>query len=193
MEYLFETVNLKVRKFCPEDAQRLYEIHQENPVREWIPNERYADIREAENAINFYADCVDHDRLPYVLAVESRLTGELIGDTGINEVEGKPDEVEIGYVISEAFSGNGYATELVEAMTDLAFRKLGKSVLYGRVMRGNDASIRVLEKNGYSFFQEEIGAVDDPYGQGMMIYRKECRAEAEPDGQDGEAEQPAAE
>ena len=60
---------------------------------EWIPNERYADIREAENAIYFYAGCVDHDRLPYVLAVESRLTGELIGDTGINEVEGKPDEV----------------------------------------------------------------------------------------------------
>lgn len=193
MEYLFETTNLKIRKFCPEDAQRLYEIHQENPVGEWIPNERYADLKEAEGAVNFYANCVDHDRLPYVLAVESKLTGELIGDTGINEVEGKPEEVEIGYVISEAFSGKGYATELVEAMTELAFRKFEKSILYGRVMRGNDASVRVLEKNGYSFFQEEIGAEDDPYGQGMLIYRRECPSDAAPEGQDGEPEQPAEE
>ena len=31
---------------------------------------------------------------------------------------------------------------------------------------------RVLEKNGYTFVQEEFGAEDDPYGKGMLIYRK---------------------
>lgn len=173
MEYLFETAQLKIRKFSPEDAERLYEIHREEPVGTWMPNERYADVKEAEEAIAFYADCVDHERLPYVLAVEAKETGELIGDTGINEVDGKPDEVEIGYVICQASSGKGYATELVEAVTDLAFRKFGKSVLYGRVMRGNEASVRVLLKNGYTFMREEIGAEDDPYGQGMLVYRKE--------------------
>lgn len=48
-------------------------------------------------------------------------------------------------------------------------------VLYGRVMRGNSASVRVLEKCGYQYVTEEFGAEDDPYGNGMLIYKKECR------------------
>lgn len=173
MEQIFETEHLIIRKFCQKDAKSLYENHLEEEVRKWIPNESYANIEEAEEAIHFYADCVDHEHLPYVLAVESKLTGELIGDTGINEVEGKTNEVEIGYVICEKFSGKGYATELLNAMTEYIVSRFAINVLYGRVMRGNEASIRVLEKNGYTFVEEEFGAEDDPYGNGMLIYKKE--------------------
>ena len=172
MERIFETEHLAARKFRPEDAKRLYEIHAEESVRKWIPNESYEDSGEAEETALFFADCVDRHQLPYVLAVESKHTGELIGDTGINEVEGKPGEVEIGYVICEQFSGNGYATELVKAMTEFAVSEFGTGVLYGRVMHGNDASVRVLEKNGYLFEKEEFGAEDDPYGNGMLVYKK---------------------
>lgn len=173
MAYLFETERLRVRAFRPEDAGRLYAIHAEETVKKWIPNESYADREEAEEAISFFTDCVNHGKLPFVLAVETKATGELIGDTGINEVDGKPKEVEIGYVISEKHSGKGYATELVGAMTDYAVSRFEISALYGRVMRGNDASVRVLEKNGYTFLREEFGAEDDPYGNGMLVYGKE--------------------
>ena len=30
----------------------------------------------------------------------------------------------------------------------------------------------LLEKNGYIFVKEEFGAEDDPYGNGMLIYKK---------------------
>ena len=58
-------------------------------------------------------------------------------------------------------------------MTEFAISTFGTKVLYGRVMNGNDASIRVLEKNDYVFLAEEFGAEDDPYGNGMFIYKKE--------------------
>jgi len=109
-----------------------------------------------------------------VLAVELKETGELIGDTGVNEVDGNVNEVEIGYTICKKYSGNGYATELVEEMTRFSCENFGVHVLYGRVMHGNDASVRVLEKNGYSFISDEFGVEDDQYGKGMLIYRKEC-------------------
>ena len=173
MACLFETERLRVRPFRPEDVKRTYEIHAEDAVKKWIPNESYADLEEAEEAIRFFADCVSRGELPYVLAVELKATGELIGDTGVNEVEGKPNEVEIGYVISEKHSRKGYASELVMAMTEFTVLKFGISVLYGRVMRGNEASVRVLEKNEYTFVREEIGAEDDPYGKGMLVYKKE--------------------
>ena len=170
MERIFETEHLVVRKFCIGDAKRLYEYHLDAKVKQWMPNESYADVAEAEDAIRFFAECVEKEQLPYVLAVESKKTGELIGDTGVNEVDGRPGEVEIGYVISDDYSGKGYATELVEAMTSFIIAKFDIKVLYGRVMHGNDASVRVLEKNGYFFRTEEFGAEDDPYGNGMLVY-----------------------
>ena len=173
MEYLFETARLGVRAFIVEDAQRLYENHLEEAVKRWIPNESYADLEEARDAAAFFAECVQNKRLPYVLAVMWKETGELIGDTGVNEVEGKPDEVEIGFTICQRYSGKGYATELVGAMTDYVFSTMGMKVLYGRVLHGNGASVRVLEKNGYQCIAEEYGAEDDPYGQGMLVYKRE--------------------
>ena len=174
MEYLFETAHLGVRKFAPEDAPVLYENHREEEVRTWIPNESYANPEEAEDAVRFYMDCVDGGKLPYVLAVALKETGELIGDTGVNQVEGKSNEVEIGYTICRNHSGKGYATELVQAMTEFAVSAFGVKVLFGRVLRGNEASLRVLEKNGYALAGEEFGAEDDPYGKGMLIYQKKC-------------------
>ncbi len=32
----------------------------------------------------------------------------------------------------------------------------GINILYGRVMHGNNVSVRVLEKNGYEFAKEEF-------------------------------------
>lgn len=174
MEYIFETERLKIRKFVIDDARVLYQNHLEEEVKKWIPNESYADIEETKGAISFYIDCVNNKYLPYVLAVELKQTGELIGDTGVNEVEGNANEVEIGYGICKKYSGKGYATELLKAMTEFVISTFGINVLYGRVMRGNNASVRVLEKSGYIFVKEEFGAEDDPYGNGMLIYKKEC-------------------
>jgi len=174
MDYLFETEHLRIRKFTKEDAQVLFENHLEEDVKKWIPNESYEDIEETKNAIAFYIKCVNIRRLPFVLAVELKRTGELIGDTGVNEVEGKEREVEIGYTICEKHCGKGYATELLNAMTHYTISTFGITALYGRVMRGNNASICVLEKNGYVFVKEEMDAADDPYGNGMLIYKKEA-------------------
>ena len=172
METIFETRHLVVRKFRDADAQQLYENHRDEEVRKWFPNECYADQREAEEAIRFYADCVDNGHLPFVLGVELKETNELIGDTGISEVEGKPDETEIGYCIGQKYRGRGYASELLGAISGFAASRFGVRVIYGRVLQGNKASAKVLEKNGYQLVGEEYGAEDDPYGNGMLVYRK---------------------
>lgn len=173
MEHLFETSRLRVRPFAKTDAKRLYEIHAQAPVKQWIPNESYADLSEAASAAAFYADCAKEGLLPFVMAVELKKTCELIGDIGINAVSGNSSEIEAGYVISESCSGRGYASELLCAMTDYVFSHFDCCALYGRVLRGNDASVRVLEKNGFIFIGEESNAEDDPYGCGMLIYRKQ--------------------
>ena len=174
MKPLFETEHLRVRRFEPGDAERLYAYHLDDEMKKWFPNECYEDIAETQGAIGFYADCVNRNSLPFVLAAELKETGELIGDTGISEVEGKPGEVEIGYVICRECRGRGYATEMVKAMTEFAVSRFNTPTLAGRVIKGNAASVRVLEKSGYSFSAEELGAEDDPYGNGMLVYLKKA-------------------
>ena len=172
-EVMFETERLIVRRVRDEDAPELYGNHLDDEVRKWFPNECYADPEEALDAIRFFAGCVDNGHLPYVLGVELKETGELIGDTGISEVEGKPEETEIGYCIGRKFRGRGYATELLEAISGFVVSRFGIRVIHGRVVHGNEASAKVLEKNGYQFVKEEFGAEDDPYGNGMLVYRKD--------------------
>ena len=173
MDKMLETEHLIIRRFRDDDAQQLYENHLDDEVRKWFPNECYADLEEAQGAIRFYADCVDNGHLPFVLGVELKETGELIGDTDISEVEGKPDEAEIGYCIGKKYRGRGYATELLDAISGFVVSRFGIRVICGRVVHGNAASARVLEKSGYQFVKEEFGAEDDPYGNGMLVFRKE--------------------
>nr|WP_304956360.1 hypothetical protein [uncultured Acetatifactor sp.] len=84
MEYLFETERLRIRKFESTDAQCLYENHSEEEVKKWFPNESYADVEEAQDAIRFYADCVDRGQLPYVLAVERKEKCNQNGELGVS-------------------------------------------------------------------------------------------------------------
>ena len=196
MKVFFETEHLVVRNLEPEDTEQLYANHAEEKVRKWFPNECYSDLNEAKEAIGFFRDCVLGDRLPFVLAIQLKKTGELIGDTGVSEVEGKPDAVEIGYQICDRYSGRGLATEALKAMTKFSLDKFNAVVSYGRVVHGNEASVRVLEKGGYTFVNEEFGAEDDPYGNGMLVfaYKKEgVLVKRFCNGSDCFQEQPAAE
>ena len=63
---------------------------------------------------------------------------------------------------------------MLNAVSGFIASRFGIRVIYGRVVHGNAASAKVLEKNGYQFVKEEFGADDDPYGNGMLVYKKEC-------------------
>ena len=80
MGYVFETEHLRARLFTPEDGPRLYEIHLDEAVKQWFPNESYENPEEAREAAAFFADRARCGQLPFVLAVERKDTGELIGD-----------------------------------------------------------------------------------------------------------------
>lgn len=64
-----------------------------------VPKEVYISLDDTKDGISFYIDCVNKKELPYVLAIECKETSELIGDIGVNKVESKDKEVELGYSI----------------------------------------------------------------------------------------------
>ena len=56
---------------------------------------------------------------------------------------------EIGYGISEAYQGHGYASEAVDAVTDWALKQNEINRVTAEVETENIASVRVLEKSGF--------------------------------------------
>ena len=89
------------------------------------------------------------------LAIERVAESDLIGCIGISRVA---EIAEIGYWIGRPFWGQGFAPEAVKGLLPAAFETFAVRELFAEVMAGNPASLRVLEKAGFSPVGEGVGA-----------------------------------
>jgi len=90
---------------------------------------------------------VDEEWIFLILdTAESRVVGEL-GAKGPPTAAG---EIEVGYGIAQSQRGRSYATGALEAFIALAFSREGVRCLTAECLADNPASIRVLEKCGFS-------------------------------------------
>jgi len=101
---------------------------------------------KAEAFIREYAPKIEQGDA-YVWGIFERSSGALIGDTmlGINKrfIAG-----EFGYIIAEEHWGKGYATETLAAVLGFGFDTIGLRRISGICSVDNEASARVMEKNG---------------------------------------------
>jgi ribosomal-protein-alanine N-acetyltransferase len=81
-----------------------------------------------------------------------RSTGELVGYAGLNrdEVEGDP-MVEIGWSVTPARQGEGFATEAARAALDWGFERAGLTRIVAFALLENERSRRVMEKLGMAY------------------------------------------
>ncbi len=74
--------------------------------------------------------------------------------------KGAPDEngvVEIGYGVSPAFQGRGYATEMVDALTTWLLGRPDVTRVTAECLETNVASARVLQKTGFELVGKKAG------------------------------------
>jgi RimJ/RimL family protein N-acetyltransferase len=78
--------------------------------------------------------------------------------------------VEIGYTIFPSGRGRGYATEAVTALVEWAASSSQVRAMLATVARGNEASVRVLERVG-GFV--EIGTCRNDAGEVEVVFRRD--------------------
>lgn len=78
--------------------------------------------------------------------------GGLIGGVGFHDVDiPDPNVAELGYWLAKPFWGQGLMTDVVRKVCDFAFAQRGLSRITAHVFIHNAASVRVLEKAGFSY------------------------------------------
>ncbi len=92
------------------------------------------------------------------LALEERASGVLAGSLALR-FAGHAGQGDVGYWLGLPFQGRGLGREALALVARLAFAHLGAHTLYAWVFVGNQASRRVLEKNGFTLVRTVPGRV----------------------------------
>ena len=88
-------------------------------------------------------------------AITKSDNGRFIGVCGLHDASGIHEFPYMGYWLGEQYWGQGYATEAASALIDLYFKTTTRDTMMASCMSINQASRRVIEKCGGSFWKTE--------------------------------------
>jgi [ribosomal protein S5]-alanine N-acetyltransferase len=146
-----ETDRLVIRAFDESDAPALFE-HAKNPnVTRFTLWDHHKSISDTEMFVRDYARCRYIEHTPEPLAITLRGDPRPIGAVGCFWASQPNKTMELGYWLAEPFWGRGLTAEACRAVVDSAFANHGPRRIQARVIVGNVASVRVLEKIGFQF------------------------------------------
>ena len=153
-----KTERLTITTFSPDMAQNVYENSQDDDTRRFVPDEVYNSVEEVREAIEFLMSRYESTDGPFVYPIITNDGGKNIGYVQLCKLELEEEgSWEIGYHIAKDFTGKGYATEAVKAFLPAMAQKLNLKEVYGICLAENTASVRVLEKCGFTQVYKGIG------------------------------------
>ena len=160
------TDRLVLRPFTTEDRDPLYAFHSDPEAVRYVPypprtQEQVAEVlrRKAVNTeLRREGDLLE-------LAVLRADDQTLIGDVLLALRSVEHQTLEVGYIFAPAAGGQGYATEAVRALVDLAFSTVGARRVIARVDDRNRRSAALLERLG---FRLEAHLVENEWFKGEL-------------------------
>lgn len=145
------TARLTLRPFEEADAEPLFE-HAKNPnVTRFTLWEHHKTVAETLTFVGDYARLRYREGVaePYAITLTPEVAP--VGACGCFWASQPNHAMELGYWVAEPFWGRGIAVEASRAVVALAFREFRPERIQARVIVGNVASCRVLEKLGFRY------------------------------------------
>ena len=132
----------------------VYKNSQDDNNRKYVPDEVFVSLEEASEVVNQIINSYDSEDGPFVYAVIRKKDSANLGYVQLVKIE---EGWEIGYHITEIYTGNGYATEAVNLFLNYIKNNTSLKQIIGIALATNKASRRVLEKCGFEFLYEGNG------------------------------------
>ena len=144
---VLRTERLVLRRLAVADYRDMYEYSKMPETSRyllWSPHEtprftkKYLSYLQGQ-----YRSGAFHD-----FAVVEKASGKMIGTCGFTSFDLANNSAEVGYVLSPAVWGRGYAAEALKCVMRFGFHELDLHRMEAKIMDGNNASMRVAEKCG---------------------------------------------
>ncbi len=148
-DWQIQTKRLNIRQFQITDLEPLLTYRNDPEVWRY---QGWGHGYSREQANQFIAEMMARDAGQTgwtQLAIESLVTGKMIGDVALNVLEFEPKTAMIGYTVSREFWGQGFASEAVTGVLKYCFEELGIHRVRANTDTRNTASWNLLEKLGF--------------------------------------------
>lgn len=139
---------LEYRFLNSNDAKLLFCFNSSIDNLVFVPRKPFKSIDEANDLLSKFLKSME-EKTSIWWAFQTLKSGRSIGYGGLFGIDYENRRAEIGYGFLREFWGKGYASSIVDYITNFGFSELKLHRIYGLVYPENKASIRVLEKNGY--------------------------------------------
>lgn len=154
------TVTLRVVEAIESDIGILGAVRNEPGFRQPLgfdtpwPNSRVREFLEStqddDSTVNLFVCVADEEpgRVQQAASNHSGPEPTVVGAVNLFDVDDTSGT--LSYWLFEAYRGNGYASEAVSLLLDYAFTDRGLRRVEAEVFAGNDASKRLLERQGFA-------------------------------------------
>jgi ribosomal-protein-alanine N-acetyltransferase len=145
------TPRLLLREFVLEDWAAVLAYQSDPHYLHYYPWTERSEA-DAQAFVQRFVDWqTEEPRFRFQLALTLCHDGRLVGNCGLRLAEAGAREAVVGYEISPAYWGRGYATEAAWAMLRFGFEELGLHRIWSHAITENIASQRVLQKLGMRY------------------------------------------
>lgn len=145
-----ETDRLILRKILIDDVEDMHEYSKESSVTQYLTWSPHVDVAYTLEYVNYLQSRYRSGDF-FDWGVVLKETGKMIGTCGFTRFDYANNSAEIGYVLNPDYYGQGIATEASGRVIRFGFEMLDLNRIECRYIIGNDASRRVMEKNGMTF------------------------------------------
>ena len=171
------TVRLTLKPYGPGMAQEFWQLLETNRAR------LKSDFPDRTKAVKTPADAERRLRLLalqlragdlYSFGIWRKENQEYIGDITLRRLARGKLFAEIGYYLDQEAEGQGYATEALKAMMRYAFQVLRMDCVNVRCAEGNDRSMRVAERCGFTYsrtYTPQVQEAPDVPSRPIKVYR----------------------
>lgn len=147
---VLETENLILRKIDLDDVTDFYEYAKEPSVTKYLTWSPHPDKAYTYDYIYYLRDRYKSGDF-YDWAIVKKDSGKMIGTCGFTRFDYPNNSAEVGYVLNPDYHGFGIATEAAARVIRFGFEILGLNRIECKYIIGNNASRRVMEKNGMTY------------------------------------------
>ena len=140
-----ETDRLIITDFTLDMAEDVHLNSLDEDNRRFVPDEVFETVEEAREVVTFLMGRYGGTEGPFVHPILLK-SGENIGYVQLVKL---PEGWELGYHITKAYTGKGYATEASRAFLPAMAEKYRLDSILGICLAENHASARVMEKCGF--------------------------------------------